>query len=347
MAEPGNLATAFSAMLTYEMFRRSIMLAMFNRDYERDFASAYKITVPNVSDDNITIDTPADGTALETAPQFETAALGENTYSRALIRGTSQQNLMQAIESRAGAGFTQNLMERLNTRLAIKLDDQLLDVLTNVTYGNAAGNGFLLDTVGASGANGWGIKATFPHRLQKKGSSTATEADLYNGVIGSIEDAELKWRLLEVMGGQSIGHGAPSGFCFVTSPPIARQLVIWAKSAGVLDLETSAARQAATTSGILGNMAYHGRIANIDIASTNSSEVAIPTTDGSKAPGYFLPTGSAVTAAVRPTLWDFAQYGSGNTGGAFVRRTTVILPYVVGVLKPDQLGKTEILVRTG
>lgn len=353
MAERANLATAFSAMLTYEMFRRSIMLAMFNRDYERDFASAYKVTVPDVSNDNIQIDTPDGGSGspgLETVPSFQTADLGETTFKRALIRGTSQQNLMQAIESRAGAGFTQNLMERMNTRIAIRLDDELLKVLTGATYGSADGNGFSLAQVGkndSTAANRWGMDVNFPHRF-KKGTSVGadiTEANLYNGVIGAMEDAELKWRLLEIMGGQSIGHGEPSGFCFVTSPPVARQIVVWAKEKGVLDLEASAARQAASKSGILGNMAYHGRIANIDVASSNSKELAVPksATANSVAAGYFLPTGSAVTAAVRPTLWDFAQYGNGTTGGAFVRKTTVILPYLAGRLHQDQLGKVEFV----
>ena len=346
MAEPGNLATVFSAGLVYDQFRRSIMLGLTNRGYERDFASAFSVTIPVVSNDNIQVDTPADGVALETSPTYTTATLGNITGSRALIRATSQRNLMQAIESRGGAELATNLMERMNARIATKLDDQIATAVTGATYGSKAGNGFSLTRIGVPNAtNGWGMDAAFPNRFKQKGSvSDKKPEDLFNGIYDAISDAELKWRNLDVMGGQFIGDGQPTGFAAVGAPAVARQLVIWARDNGVLDLEASAGRQAASVSGILGNMSYEGRIANCDIIGSNAFKVPGTATATTVTNMYFLPINGSVAGAVRPMLWDFAEYGQGNTDGKFISRSTSICPYMAQVYEQPNMGRVSIAV---
>lgn len=336
----GNLADFYSAMLIYDVFRASKFLNLYNRSWEADFQNAFNVIIPLFADDGIQIDQP-NQVGLETAPTFQTATINELNMSARYLRGTSQRNLMQAVESRAGMRIASDLRQRLVTRLAVQLDIELSASLTaDANFTGAGQNGFTLPPIGVVGNNGWGMNNAFPYEFEKAGNATQTAEDLYNEIYRAMKRAALWYRDQNILNGVVIGDSFSSEIAFVAHPAVTAQLVEWAISNGVIDLEASAGRQSATEMGIMGTMAFEGRIASCDVASTTAIPVGNTETFG-----YFLPTNGAVAGAVRPPLWSFSDFFSGNTGGALVDQSTCIEPFAATAVKPEHLGRVEIRTR--
>ena len=335
----GNLADMFSAMLIYDVFRASKFMNLYNRAWESDFQNAFSVVIPLFLDDGIQIDQP-NQVQLEATPIFETARINELRMSAQYLRGTSQRNLMQATESRAGARIASDLRQRLVTKLAIELDTELAkELTTGISYAGGV-NGFSLDAVGVDGGNGWGMNNAFPYEFEKAGTATTSSENLYDGIFRSIRRAALWYRDQNVLGGVVVGDGHSSEVAFVAHPAVTSQLVEWALENGVVDLEASAGRQAATEMGILGTAAFEGRIAAVDVVSTTAIEVGATETYG-----YFLPTNGAVAAAIRPPMWSFSDFFSGNTGGALTDQSTCVEAFASARIKPEHLGRVEIRTR--
>ena len=341
MADRGAEATAFSDLIEFEAFRRSVGMGLIYRGLESEFQRAKTVTLNRVTDDNIEVDTPADQEALEDALTYETATMGLSSYSRKLIRGRSQFNVLHAMEGPGPARLDANLMSRLATKMSIELDNQVFTQITGATYGGATGNGFVVPAVGAvfSGTNAYGIdRAT--GRYKEKGTPQRSESEFYQDVASMFGDAEFHWRNNDIMAGELIGDATPTGYAFVGPPVIVRPIVEWAKREGVLDMRMSVGTEAARTSGILGTTAYAGTLSNIDIVSTTALK---PSGNSfTSVNGYFVPIGASILGGIRPMMWDFARFGQGNTMGAAVARSTVIWPYFVGRHGQEYLGKVTV-----
>lgn len=325
MADRGAEAEAFSDMIEFDTFRKSVGMGLVYRGREGDFQRAKSVNFNKVANDNIHVDTPADQEALETAPTYTTATMSVEAVSRALIRGTSQYNILHAMEGPGPARLDMNLMDRLTKKMAIQLDDKVFELLTGHTYGTAATNGFKTTDVGTafSGTNAVGVDKTFG-RYKSKGTAPRTELQLLNDIVDCFGDAVVKWRGLNVMAGETVGDGMPTGFAYCAESRIVRPITTWAKREGILDMRNSMGTMAWATGGILGTAAYAGTIDGVDILTTEALRFADTATEGF---GYFVPVGGCLHGGLRPMMWDFARYGQGNTGGAAVARSTVILPY--------------------
>lgn len=342
MAERGATAVAYSSLVEFEAFRRSLYMGLSWRGLESDFQRARQVTLNTITD-NIVAETITDSEALETAPSFTTADMSLTTYSRALVRATSQYNILQAMEGPGPARLDSTLSMRLAEEVSLKMDEQALTALTGATFGTSAGNGFVVETVGTSFSSSpaSGLDRN-TGRFKTKGTNPPlTQEKLLDDLIESFADAEVTYRNKNIMGGTLIGDGQPTGYAFVCHPIVARALISWAKVKGELDLSASAAYTAARGSGILSMMAYEGRVHNFDIISNTGITHA---NNAATVSGYFVPLNSALVGGVRPMLWDFARYGQGNTGGAAVSRSTVICPYFSGRARQQDLGRVQINV---
>ena len=340
MAERGAEAIAFSDLIEFEAFRRSVGMGLIYRGLESEFQRARQVVLNRIDDDNIQVDEPDGAVEAETPPTFETATMATTTYTRALIRGTSQFNVIQTMEGPGPSRLDANLMSRLATKMAIALDDQVFSQITGATYGSAASTGFVVPGVGQpfSGTNAYGLDRT-TGRYKSKGEAQRSEEQYYQDLASMMGDAEFHYRNNDIMAGELIGDGQPTGFAFVGPPVIVRGLTEYAKREGVLDMRNSVGTEAVRTSGILSTMAYSGTISNVDILSTTALK---PSGNFASVDGYFVPIGAAVIGGVRPMMWDFGRFGQGNTQGAAVARSTVIWPYFVGRHGQEYLGKVTV-----
>lgn len=341
MAERGAEAEIYTNIIEFMAFRQSAGMDLCYTGLEGDFQRALSVYLNTITD-NIQIDTPADNAALETAPTYKTATMSTSKFSRALIRGTSQHNIVQAMEGPGPARLDQQLMDRLAQKMATKLDDQIFAKLTGATYGSSAGNGFVIDAVGQafSGTNASGLDRD-TGRYKSKGTAPSSQDEIYRAIVDGMGDAEVIYRDSDLVDGNVVGDAAPNGFRLVCPNIVARALVDWAIEKGDADQPGSVGREAASVSGILGPRAYRGTVHNIDIIGTTALK---PSSTAKTVNAYTVPVASALAAGVRPMLWDFARYGQGNTGGAAIARSTVICPYFAGVQNQGILGRMAINV---
>lgn len=339
MADRGAEATAFSGIIEFEAFRRSVGMGTLYRGLETDFQRAKSVTLNQIANDGIVVDAPADQEALEAAPAFTTATMSNTQFDRALIRGRSQSNMLHAMEGPGPARLDQNLMQRLATKLAIQLDTNVFAAYVGATFGTAAGNGFELATVGAqfTGTNAYGISRS-TGLYAEKGTPQRSEEQFYKDLLALPGTLEFTWRDRDLMGGELIGEAGPTGFAFFAPPVVIRAIVTAAAREGVLDMPQSVGTQAVRGSGILGQSAYQGRVHNVDLVSTTALR---PGSAATHTFGYAVPIGASGIGGIRPMMWDFARYGQGNTGGAAVSRTTVIWPYFVGLHGQEHLGRVR------
>ena len=345
MAERGAEADVYSDLIEFEAYRRSVGMGLIYRGLEGMFQRARSVRL-NQIEDNISTEVLEENTDTEAAGNFVTATMSTTRYNRAIIRGKSQHNILQAMEGPGPARLDSQMMARMISKLAVQLDTQIFaragSGLTTATFGNAAGNGFETGGVGVafSQTNAVGFDRT-NGRYKDKGTPPRTEEQLLADFTDALGDAELRWRENNIMAGELVGDMQPTGFTFVGHPVTVRPLTTWAKREGVLDLPQSVGTEAARNSGILGMSAYEGRIHNIDIVSTTAITHAA---NAATLQGYFVPIGSALIGGIRPLMWDFGRFGQGNTGGAAVARTTVLLPFFNGIAMQENLGRVTLQV---
>ena len=349
MADRGAEATVYSDLIEFEAYRRSVGMGLVYRGLEAEFQRARQVKLNSIQD-NIVVDSPEDQEELEESPTYNTATMDTSVVARALIRGTSQHNILQVMEGPGPARLDQQLTARLAARMAVELDTKVFANLTSgMAYDNSDGNGFdANDLAGSSatavgspfsGTNAAGISRV-SGLYMPKGTPPQSKMELLEEVVDSIGNAELQWRKNNIMAGELIGDFMPTGYVFCANPVLIRTLVKWATTHDILDIRSPAA-EARKFSGILGTSAYSGTLHNVDLVATNAIGIAA---NAAKVAGYFVPISSALLGGVRPMMWDFGRFGQGNTEGRAIARTTVIWPYFAGrrAEGADILGRVQV-----
>lgn len=327
MADSAAAIQIFAQGILYEMFRRSVWVNVGNRMWESTIASAKTGSIPELTP-NIQIDSPADRDALAASPQYTTASLDKQDWSREFLRATSQMNLLDEIEAAGGATLNRTLMEHFATNLALELDEKVAAKVTGSTFNAANDNAISVGTAGdtfigrafpypAVGADGAGLK------LARDG----------------INQAFLKLFEKNVVGGRAIGVAGPSQVAALMPVGVANNLVDYLESVGELSTRASIAGQAVANRGILASTAFMGRYANIDIVATTSLDAPTGTDNWDM---YVMPTMSVLAVGAFAPTFDVARFGSGNTAGQFIERRTAIQRWGAKVVRPEHIIRVRI-----
>lgn len=325
-----DLRIVFTRDIIYEVFRRSVWANVFNQSWASESMMAWLVRFSEfLNTDEVKTEEVANRTALETGPTFTTTVLDTTDATPFYLRGYAQLNKADLKQTGTGPVFQQRLIEVLSRKLAIELDDKLAAVITGGTYeAIGTGNSNLIPHLGDDTDF---VDRDFPHR--------ASTTDALDYVQSAMRDAELLLVQKNVLDGERVGPGAVGPISAMMNPALAAVLVDYLKEEGLIDLPMSAGRQALASSGVLGNTRYMGTVNNINIMATNS--LAVPGT-GADWDMYFIPTGSAAAAGIEVPEVDDAQYGEGNTGGAYVFRRTVVQKAWGKILRQAHIIKATI-----
>ena len=333
-----NARTMYAEDILYNTYRASVFLTSINRTYERGFDRSKTVAVP-VLTDNITQDSPADTTALETALPLNTASIANKTFTRMYARAGHEWNIEDERETGGGAELQMNLNERLGVTLGLRVDDGMASVLEAATYDavNGSGNDNKV-VVGDAGKTF--ISPTWPYDpTNQSGDNIAEElAQTLLNVKALLFDKN-------VLGGdnQTVGDGAPTAdFMFYGPSGPVLNLVRYLQTAdpGSLISREAIGAQASIEGGIASNRFFQGRWGGIDIMTSNGVGKA---TTSKEWRCYVIPTGSAAFtgAALAPRISD-SHYDDGTTDGAAVGRRWAYTPYAASVLRPEHVVQIEI-----
>lgn len=335
MAERGNKRRAYQSDVAYLTVRNSTWLQAMWRGLDSAFQSSWQSIMADLAT-NITIDEPADDTALETAPSYTTADFTEITASRKLIRATARLNKMTLRESGAGMVAQERLNTLLGLEMAKRLDTKIAQAVAALSYDSVDGSGNDNSiTTGTAGADF--LSRSFPYR-----ATSSTGNDTLEMIAQGLADSHMLLTAKEAIGRvEVVGVGSGGELMAIYPIGVARALADYLLQQGVLQQRSDIAAMAGADRGINSMTEYAGTwggVANI----IGSTSLATPTGNAHWQGYIFASNGPLAAAVTEPAISD-ADYDAGNTGGRYVTERTGISRYAVMAIRPAHIVRHTIL----
>ena len=314
--------------IIYEAFRRSVFVNVGNRRWESQMSGASKLEFLSLGDEGTVQDRTS--AQLQAAVTYTTSAATKQTMTRKWFNAFDQLGMEDMRTLAIGGRLESYMAGRLGKKVAIHIDDKIGAIVAGLTYGLVSASGNKNSIVAGSGTDN--IARAFP--------SHPSTAKAITDLIAAIKDAHMLLKEKEAIDGEFEGDAYGSALALVCPVPIARVLVDYLESKGALQVRGDIAGQALVNRGILGTTAYQGSAFGfLDIVGTNALPRPTGTNDWDS---YVIPTDGNLVVAVTPTELDIAEFGQGNTAGAYVHRRTIVGSYAALAVKPEHIIRVRM-----
>ena len=316
--------------IIYEAFRRSTWVNVGNRSWESQMAGAHILQFLSLGDEGSVQDRTY--TQLDGEVTYTTSAATKLDMTRMWFNAYDQVSISD-MRTLATAGRLESYMAaRLGRKVSQHIDGKIASYVAGLTY----------DTVDGSGNDNrlsYGTASSvFLTRAFPSAPSGTNAADIF---VSGIKDAHMLLKEKNAIDGEYEGDGGSSQLAFVCPVAVARMIADYLESKGSLVNRGDIAGQALVNRGIVGTSAYMGTaFGYADIVGTTSLARPTGTNDWNS---YVVPTNGNLAVAVTPTDLDTAEFGQGNTKGAYVHRRTIVGSWGALALRPEHIVRVTIL----
>jgi len=284
MAEGGNLITVNSNQILFNTLLRSVFWNIINKNWQSEFEMGHNVAIPTITT-NTEVDNPADRDELEQGPEAETADLGTVMMERELIRGMTALNKLDLIESGGGMDIESFLNEDLAKNMALNFDKKLYDAI-------------MKDADFTNNVNSFKVGSNTVYIDRETYQPDGTDAiELVSNVVKRVKIA---MRRANLLGGDSVGMGAPSAATVVLPVELANVVVDDLGDRGIMQFRGDIGDQAVAELGIRSMDEWEGYAYGCDFMT--SEQIPVPAA-GADWMFPIIPNGAPITAA-----YQFLEY---------------------------------------